>query len=175
MSSMLRIILNGMLFNLGWLACVVLRSHWSLVAVFAVIAIYLFMEEPHLRLRGVIVIASAVVVGFAVDNAMLSEGLLIPDGTEPGDFAPFWMTSLWAILSTTLNIAFKPLQNKLVLAGIMGAIAAPLSYLAAVRLGAAEFGVPAEFALGGLAVVWLLLFPAGLLFTQRLMFRATLD
>lgn len=171
---MARILINGALFNLAWLACVVLRNHWSLLAVVAAIAMYLFMEEGHLRLRGAIVIAVAVLVGFAVDNAMLSEGLLIPVDTQAGDFAPFWMTSLWAILSTTFNIAFKPLQNKLVLAGIMGAISAPLTYLAAVRLGAAEFGVPAEFALAGLAVVWLLVFPAGLLFTRRLMSRATL-
>ncbi|MFK7732885.1 MAG: DUF2878 domain-containing protein [Pseudomonadales bacterium] len=171
---MLKIILNGALFNLGWLACVVLRNYWSLLAVLAVIALYLVMEERHLRQRGAIVVAVAVLVGFAIDNAMLSEGLLIPVGAEQGGFAPFWMTCLWAILATTFNIAFKPLQNKLVLAGVMGAISAPLTYLGAVRLGAAEFGVPAEFALAGLAVVWLLVFPAGLLFTRRLMSRATI-
>ncbi len=170
---MAKILINGALFNLGWLACVVLRNHWSLLAVLAVIAIYLYMEESHLRARGAIVVAVAVLVGFAVDNAMLSEGLLIPVGTDAGDLAPFWMTALWAILSTTFNIAFKPLQNKLVLAGVMGAISAPLTYLGAVRLGAAEFGVPAEFALAGLGVVWLLVFPAGLLFTRRLMSRAS--
>ena len=130
-----------------------------------ILAVYLGLEEQ--RKRGVILLITAFVFGFAVDNAMLNESVLIPEGS--GQFAPLWMTALWPLLATTLNNAFKGLQTKLALASVLGGGAAPLSYFAAVRLDAAAFGVPAEFALLGIACVWMITFPVALLYTRQLM------
>lgn len=168
MSPLTAALANGLFFNIAWLACVLLRNGWSLVVAVLVMACYLAMEVD--RRRAGIVLCVALLIGFAVDNAMLDEGILIPVGST--NLAPFWMTLLWPLFATTLNIAFKGLQQRLLLAAILGAVFAPLSYLAAVRLGAAEFGVQAELALICIGFVWMILFPIGLQFTRRLMRRS---
>lgn len=136
-----------------------------MLVVLLILVVYLSIEEQ--RKRGVILLMTAIVFGFAIDNAMLSESVLIPEGS--GQFAPLWMTALWPLLATTLNVAFKGLQTKLVLASVLAGIAAPFSYFAAVRLDAAAFGVPAEFALLGIGCVWMIAFPVALLYTRQLM------
>lgn len=163
-NSVQRMLLNGTLFNAGWLACVLLRNAWSMLALVLVLGIYLYMEPQ--RGRAVMLLAVATVLGFAVDNAMLSEGVIYPQGS--GRFAPFWMTALWPLLATTFNIAFRSLQSRPILAAILGGISAPLSYLAAVNFGAAEFGVPTLHAMLGIAAVWAVVFPLGLQFTRQL-------
>lgn len=163
-NSVQRMLLNGTLFNAGWLACVLLRNFWSVLAVVVVIGVYLSMEPQ--RGRAIILLLVATVLGFAVDNAMLSEGVIYP--VDHGRFAPFWMTALWPLLATTFNIAFQSLQLRPILAAVLGGISAPLSYLAAVRFGAAEFGVPTLHALIGIGVVWAVVFPLGLQFARQL-------
>lgn len=165
MSPILRILINGTLFNLGWLACVVFRNWLSVCAAIAVIGIYLAMERS--IPRALVLLSVAAMIGVAVDNAMLAEGIIVP--VNAGQFAPFWMILLWPLLATTFNIAFASLQQRLILAAVLGGLAAPMSYLAAVKLGAAEFGVPTQFALLGIGFVWMILFPIGLQFTRQLM------
>lgn len=159
--------LGAVLFYVGWFACVMIRTPLALLLVAVILAVYVFSEEH--KLRALTVLLVVLVFGFAIDNAMLAESVIIPQGS--GLLAPAWMTALWPLFATTLNGVFKPLQTRLALAALLGGVLAPFSYLGAVKLGAAEFGVPAQYAMIGIGFVWAIVFPVALLFVHRLMAR----
>jgi uncharacterized membrane protein YfcA len=71
------------------------------------------------------------------------------------------------LFATTLNIAFRWLRDRLVLASLLGAVFGPLSYFAGARLGAVVIN---DFpsALIALALAWALLLPGLLLLAKRL-------
>ncbi len=165
MPTMPLMLLNGALYSLGWFACVALRNWISALVFVAVLAAYFYVEKQ--RYRAIVLLAVATLIGFSVDNALYREGVLIP--VDAGNVTPLWMTALWPLFATTFNIAFRPLQDSPVFAALLAAVVAPLTYLAAVQMGAAKFGVLTELALACIAFIWLLLFPIGLRFTRQLM------
>jgi uncharacterized membrane protein YfcA len=74
---------------------------------------------------------------------------------------------LWVLLATTLHRSMRWLQSGLLLPALLGAVAAPLSYLAGARLGALTL-VQLRPALLAQAVGWAVLLPALLRLTRRL-------
>ena len=71
------------------------------------------------------------------------------------------------LLAGTLAVSLRWLQRRLVLAGVLGAIAAPLAYLAGARLGALTLP-KGHSALWAQAAGWALLLPALLAMARRL-------
>lgn len=79
---------------------------------------------------------------------------------------PLWMIALWLGFVCTLNVSFKWLHGRHIMAGILGAIFGPVSYWAAFKLGAVAFP-DLTISMVWLAVGWGILFPA-LLEMQRI-------
>jgi len=131
-------LINLIVFQAGWLACVIGAAHglpWvGLAAVAAAIALHLGLAaRPAAELR---LVAVAVGLGALFDSALLSTGWVsYPSGVLAPIVAPYWILAMWALLATTLNVSLAWLKRSLPLAAILGAICGPLSYLAGARLG----------------------------------------
>lgn len=109
------------------------------------------LPEPRRRLGLTLV---ATLAGGLGDSAVQASGLLLYAGVPAASIlAPAWIFSLWAVFTATFDQNFGWLRGRPALAAILGAVAGPLSYAGAVRLGAARYGsIPGATA--ALAVLW---------------------
>ncbi|SPJ31735.1 unnamed protein product [Candidatus Protochlamydia amoebophila UWE25] len=71
---------------------------------------------------------------------------------------PVWIFLLWALVAVNLPL-FSWLNQRWVLAAVLGAFGGPLSYFSAIRLGSISLLKPLPLTLMILGGVWLILFP----------------
>ena len=150
------------LFQAAWFACVLGAAHgrsgWGVLAVAAVVA--LTWAASNARGDELRLTALALLMGLVWDTALLQLGLLAYASPGPlPALAPPWILALWALFATLLRGPLTWLQGRPLLAAALGAAGGPLSYLAAVRLGAGAFPDDAR-ALLVLAVGWGVMTPA---------------
>lgn len=156
-------ILNAVLFQLVWFACVWggASGLWWL-AVASVIGFALWQvprsSAPRTELA---LVGAAVATGFVVDTAYVVAGLV--DYPQPGPWrgvAPIWILALWVGFALTLNHSLAWLKGRPLAAALMGGLAGPFSFwVGATRFEAAEFVAPAPFVLMILGAAWALLLP----------------
>jgi len=163
-------ILNFIMFQTGWFACVLGAANgmgWlGIVVVSLLVIIHLAMARQ--RLAELALLATVGLLGFLWESIIASQGLLVFEPVaRASNLAPYWMAALWVIFATTLNLSLAWLKYRKLFAVILAAIAGPLAYLAGMRLGALE--IPELMtAMLVLAAGWALLFPLSLLLAQRL-------
>ena len=168
--SFLELLLNFVTFQAGWFACVLGAAHGrpelGVVAV-ALIAAGWLVAAPRPRALAMLLLITGV-VGLCWDSWLTVFGLVAyrPGPLTP-PLAPWWILALWVLLATTLHRSMRWLQSGLLLPAVLGAIAAPLSYLAGARLGALTL-VQLRPALLAQAAGWAVLLPALLRLARRL-------
>lgn len=153
-------ILNFVLFQLGWLACVLLGAthwHWLAPAVVATVVLIHVSTSPaavaEWRLIGL-----ALLIGLVWENLLTASGLLVyPHGQPLNQLAPVWILSMWALLATTLNVSLRWLHGNLPLCLLFGATGGPLAFAAGARLEAVTFPNPVA-AYAVLSAGWAVLF-----------------
>jgi Protein of unknown function (DUF2878) len=156
-----RKLINFVLFQLGWFACILGAAHgyvsWAVLFCLAVVAFHLWQSSEPMQ-EGVLLL-KILVLGIAADTLLLQTGSLIFEskGLLPA-LSPIWMWSLWVILGCTLNESMSWLKGRFVLAAVLGAITGPLSYLAGVKLGAAQWGNEMQ-AIVLLGIIWAIAMP----------------
>lgn len=166
----MNILINFVAFQIGWFAAVLGGANglaWAgtLVAL-AMVALHL-ARVPNPR-NEVILIGIAGSIGAVWDSTLVQLGVTsYPSGGIIPGLAPHWIVAMWMLFATTLNVTFRWLQRRLLLAAAIGAISGPASYYAGSKLGAVEL---TEFvpAVVGLGVAWMLLFPAFLVLAKSL-------
>lgn len=85
------------------------------------------------------VLLFAAVLGYCADSMLVLAGMIVfPQHAQVGGPSPVWMVALWVGFAATLSRSLGWLRGRFVLAGILGALAGPLSYFAGARLGAIE-------------------------------------
>ena len=152
---MLERITNAVLFQIGWLACVLGgNSLWLLVAL-AVLVIHLrwissWAAEGRL-------ILSVVILGTAVDSGL--RGLGVFEFKDLSPLIPLWLMLLWALLATTLRHCLQWSARPWWLASVLGAVGGALSYCAGGRLAGVQFPYGELPTLIGIGLLWALLFP----------------
>jgi len=156
-------ILNAVLFQLVWFACVWggARGLWWL-AVASVIGFALWQvprsSAPRTELA---LVGAAVVTGLVVDTTYVVAGLV--SYPEPGPWrgvAPIWILALWVGFALTLNHSLAWLKGRPLAAALMGGLAGPFSFwIGVTRFAAAEFVAPAPVVLMILGTVWAVLLP----------------
>lgn len=153
--QLLRLTINGILFNVAWLACVLGGNQIAIIAALLMLAIHLayISDVP----QELFFIAAVSVFGFSLDNILFITNVLV--NPEGAGLAPIWLLSLWLCFATTLNHCFRFLHYRLGLAAILGAISGTLSYFTGVRLSGVEFGVELPVVIVVLFVEWLIVFP----------------
>lgn len=152
----MRKLVNFVLFQLGWFACILGAAHgyvsWAVLFCLAVAAFHLWQSSEPMQ-EGMLLL-KILALGIFADTLLLQTGSLVFEskGLVPS-LSPIWMWSLWVILGCTLNESMSWLRGRYVLAAVLGAITGPLSYLAGVKLGAATWGNETQ-AIVLLGLIW---------------------
>ncbi|MFZ9642602.1 MAG: DUF2878 domain-containing protein [Candidatus Methylopumilus sp.] len=130
-------------FQVAWFSCVLGSANqqpWLGVLVGClVLAVHLSRcDKPLFEVR---LLIAASVIGLIFDGIPKSLGWIsfTPVSFWPDVLPPPWMVILWALFASTINVSLNWLKHKNLLAILIGAIAGPVSYWSAVRLGALHF------------------------------------
>lgn len=163
------VLANFALFQLGWFACVISAAQgypWIGTGVAtAIVAWHVWAaERPPEEFS---LVLQVMLIGALWDSLLVMLGwLAYPFGTVVAGTAPHWILALWALFATSLNLSMRWLKTRLGWAAVLGALCGPLSYWAAVRLGAVQFVHPAR-AIVALSLGWSLIMPALMLLSRR--------
>lgn len=164
------VLTNILLFQFGWFSCVLGAARhlpWvgTLVSV-GIIAWHLSRSALPRREAALILLAGA--IGLLLDSVVVHRGLIAyTSGTLAAGLAPHWIVAMWMIFATTLNVSFRWLKGRWLLAAALGAAAGPLAYLGGARLGAAEFPGGGVAPLLAIAAVWAIAMPLLLWLSDR--------
>lgn len=128
------LLLNALLFQLGWLACVFGASYPPLlVGALLCLAVHLrWLAQPG-EWRGLLAV---MLLGCLLDSLLLHLGVFRFADTDL--LLPAWLALLWALLATTLNHSLAWTARPWWLGSLFGALGAPLSYLGGARLAGVE-------------------------------------
>ena len=149
------LVVNAVLFNIGWAACVVLRDNLALLLALSIVVFHL-CAVSRLR-REWLYLGVVLLIGLITDRMMVGSGLLRPTASNVS--AVLWMGALWPMLASTLNHSLAMLRDRVMFSALVGAVAGPFAYWTAVRLGAAEAGVDMPVFILSLALLWGLMLP----------------
>tara|TARA_R110002094_G_C4854729_1_gene207213 strand:- start:53 stop:574 length:522 start_codon:yes stop_codon:yes gene_type:complete len=162
-SETARNILNFILFQVGWLACVTYPNLLgpALVLIFLLIHFVLVSQNRFTELQ---FIGLGTVIGAVLDGLWFRFGIL-DDGSGAVLITPLWLVAIWAIFMTTLCHSLNWISRKVWLAFLFAPVAGPFAYWSASKIGTVELPdlVPSLIAL---ALGWLLVFPL-LLFARK--------
>ena len=160
MSLMLQ---NFILFQAGWLACVIGGASsdyfWVGIAVVAVIIVVHLSRASDIRNETTLIVIT-MVLGTAWDSVLVLSGLFtFMNGTIFTGMVPFWLIAMWALFATTLNVSMKWLKHKYLLAAVFGAVGGPVAYFAGHRIGAVDFSDTSTVLLA-VGAGWSIIMPA---------------
>lgn len=147
-------IANLVIFQLGWFLAV-LGGNTGLAIIIPLIILHFIYSTS--KSQDAIAVLLLIFFGLLHDTFLISMNYLLIDAH--GFLPPLWLISLWALLGITLLHSMKWIYERPWIAAVSGSIAAPLSYLAGVKLSPAEWGQPLESCLLVIALMWLLLLP----------------
>ncbi|WP_448695709.1 DUF2878 domain-containing protein [Pseudomonas moraviensis] len=161
---MLERLANAVLFQLGWLACVIGgNSLWLLLALAALVIhlrwISSWAAEGRLML-------SVVIVGTAVDSVLRYLDVFRFEDAAP--LIPLWLMLLWALLATTLRHCLAWSARPWWLTSALGAVGGALSYYGGGRLAGVQFPYGEVPTLMVIGVLWAGLFPLLHMMARRL-------
>ena len=162
-------LINFVLFQLGWLACVISAANQQPLfgAVIASVIIGFHIFRASIPANELKLIAIAILIGLAWDSILVWQGLLVyTTGMWLPFLAPYWIIVMWALFATTLNVSLRWLKGKLWYAVVFGAMGGPLAYYAGQRLGAVEFS-ETYLALGALFIGWAVFTPLLMVLSER--------
>jgi len=155
---------NAVLFQLGWLACVLGgNSLWLLLALAALVIHLRWISSWAAEGR---LILCVVIVGTAVDSVL--RYLDVFRFADASPLIPLWLMLLWALLATTLRHCLAWSARPWWLASGLGAVGGALSYYAGGRLAGVQFpygDIPTLILIG---LLWAVLFPLLHLMARRL-------
>jgi hypothetical protein len=165
----LPMVVNFVLFQLAWFACILSAAHgrpWLGTLCVAGVAAWHVVRAVQPR-REAALIGITMLIGLVLDGFVVSQGVIrYTSGQFDPSLPPHWIIALWALLATTLNLSLGWLKGRWWLAALMGAVAAPLSYAAGVRMGAASL-VDTNKALALLAIGWAFVMPLLMRLAER--------
>ena len=154
------VVINLVAFNGLWLLLVSQRSPVATGVALAWIALHfaLFARQGEPRR-----VASVMLVGVIIDGLLTRYGVFAFTPEVP--WLPAWLVLLWAAFGTTLEHSMAWALKTAWVAGLLGAVAGPFSYLVGYRLGAVELPMGVFVSALILAAIW-----GGLLFTASTLY-----
>ena len=164
------VLLNAIAFKVAWLSTIFGGANelpmLGPLAVMIAVGLHLwFAAEPQ---RELTLVAITGAIGLAWDSVIVSAGWMsYPSGTFIAGLAPYWILGMWMLFATTLNVTFRWLHSRMLLAAVMGAVFGPLSYMAGSAAGAVQLNNPTAVYIT-LSVSWALLMPGLLILARQL-------
>ena len=164
------VVINFLLFQLGWFACVLGGAYDQVIigCLIAVTVMAFHLYHASAPMREFSLLSAALIIGFIYESIMVTVALARYDhGQFFSAIAPLWIILMWPLFATTLNISMRWLKNlSLLLTAFIGAIFAPLAYLAGERLGAVVYDDDI-LSLGVISIAWALLLPLMVILSSR--------
>ncbi|MCM0611968.1 DUF2878 domain-containing protein [Marinobacter sediminum] len=155
-SKTTRNILNFLIFQIGWLMCILYPGlpAAGLVVLFLVLHFVLVSQR---RMSELQFIGLGTVAGAALDLLWFRTGVLASVSGEVL-LTPPWLVAIWAIFMTTLSHSLDWISRKPWLPFVLAPISGPFAYWSASELGAVDLPqlIPSLIAL---AVGWFVVFP----------------
>ena len=148
-------VVNGLMFNLSWLAIV--ATHSDRLAPI-IVTVHLFVHFVLWRggWREALLVLGVSAFGLLFDRLLFASGIMLQDSGATA--APLWFSCLWPVFATTLFHLFSFLMRRPALAIPLGAMGGSASYLAGSRLADVHFAsVPEGPVL--LAIAWAFMLP----------------
>ncbi|KPQ01496.1 DUF2878 domain-containing protein [Marinobacter sp. HL-58] len=158
--------INFVLFQAGWLVCVLYPSLLAAGFVALLLVFHIAFISKH-RLTELQFIGAGTVIGGVLDGIWFRTGVL-DDGTGSIVLTPIWLVGIWAIFMTTLSHSLSWISSKAWLPFVCAPVAGPFAYWSASKLGAVQLPDPAV-SLVALAAGWLVVFPA-LLYLRKYLY-----
>ena len=163
------IIINFILFQIGWFACVVgaaKQMPWFGVMVVLAIVIWHLSQAKQPKLEVYLLILT-LIIGAIYDQTMLQNNLLTYQAHGwSNSLTPAWILALWAEFATILNVSLRWMRGRWLIAILFGAIGGPLAYVGAARLGAVSLdAIPLSYV--ALSVGWAIITPLLLKLSER--------
>lgn len=169
-------LLNFLLYQIGWFACVLgaayARSTWGIAVAISLVGIHLFLTTDRTNQAKLLLIA--VSVGFVVDSALLEIGVYqFPNAALVDGLPPLWMSALWIQFATTFRYCMHWLSGRYAICGILGLAGAPVAFLGGESLGAVAFCAPRFTNLLILGSLWAIAIPLLIYVSDRIHAKAT--
>ena len=143
--------LNFLMFQAIWFAAIFGREGLEWLVAALLVAHLLLVADLAKELRVVLPCAA---IGIAVDAVLTLSGVFIFDPASAALPIPFWLAGIWLAFAGTFLHSMSYLLAKPVIAIPAAAIAAPLSYLAGMSLGAVSFGLDTTSTVIALGLLW---------------------
>jgi hypothetical protein len=166
----MNILLNAVVFKVAWISTIFGGANGlpllGPIAVMIAVGIHLWRAPEPTRELTLVIMTGA--IGLTWDSVMVAAGWLsYPSGTFASGLAPYWILAMWMLFATTLNVTFRWLRSRMIMAASMGAIFGPLSYLAGSAAGAVNIIEP-TIVIAVLSVSWAALMPGLIVLAQQL-------
>lgn len=155
-SDTVRNVINFVLFQAGWFACVLYPGLAAVGFVILIIAFHLaFISQA--RMSELQFIGAGTVLGGLLDGLWFNTGVL-DNGVSGFQLTPVWILGLWAAFTTTLSHSLSWIGGKPWLPYVCAPVAGPFAYWSASKLGAVQMP-DLTLSLAALALGWLVVFP----------------
>jgi hypothetical protein len=113
-------------FNLIWLGLMLFENYFIPFALILLMLHLRYQAEKN-ELRLIFLVAT---IGVLLDSALLSSGFFIFPNNQQ---IPLWLVTLWVCFAATIRHSLGFLASSTILQFVVGALFAPLSYLAATK------------------------------------------
>lgn len=164
-SSGVRQTVNFVLFQAGWLGCVLYPAMLTALAAFALVAVHLALVSRNWRREWEFILLGTV-LGSLLDGLWFRTGIMTDTSGAAVIWTPVWLVGVWAVFMTTLAHSLSWMARKTWLPYVLAPLAGPFAYWSASRLGAVSLPDPAV-SLVALGVGWLVIFPLLMHIRQR--------
>ncbi|CAN4271101.1 Protein of unknown function DUF2878 [Methylophilaceae bacterium] len=164
-----RLVVNFVLFQIGWFACVLGAAKQMPWLGFAtVIAIFFWhLSQAKKAKKELQLLLITLIIGGTFDQIMLNQQLVSYQAHGwTNTIVPVWILALWAEFVTVLNVSLRWMKGRWLIAILFGAIGGPLAYMGAEKLGAVTLNhLPVSYIVLGLG--WAILTPLLLKLSQK--------
>lgn len=112
----------------------------------------------------------ALLLGVVIESVLMAGGFIAFHGQgwvdgPIGPIAPVWLLALWPLFATLINVTFRAVRNKVLLAVLFAAFVVPVAYYAGDRLRALIISAPVLMSMAMIGLAWAFALP--------LLFRAS--
>ena len=156
MSSQTRFrVFNFIALQLGWLVAVLYGNLAAFAFCLPVVAVHFYYSPC--RYSDALAVVVALLMGLVHDGLLLGLDYIAFVDSQWGP--PWWLMSLWLLLGLAVNHSLSWVYQRPLLAGLLGAVLGPLSYMAGEGLSSAYWQASLAYILPLLAVMWALVLP----------------
>lgn len=170
MNTLRHQLINFVAFQLGWFACVLSAANnqplLGIVCALLLLGLH-FSLSSQLR-RDLLLVSGIALIGSSWDSLLTWQQLMLfSSGQYHHNLAPAWISAMWLMFATTINVSLRWLYQRYWLAALLGAIAGPLAYNAGAALGAVSMPQPV-LALLVMSIGWALMMPLFIKLAERI-------